>query len=133
MPYLNLRLLNGVSPETVESIANVLFKHTGEILGKRREVTSIDVEIQEPKRWFIGGKAVHGTHESTFYLNVKVTDGTNTKDEKARYIAAVFADMERVLGAVHAASYIVIDDVRADAWGFGGKTQEERFIAGRKL
>lgn len=133
MPYLNLRLLHGASPETIESIAEVLFRHTGDILGKRREVTSIDVETQEPTRWFIGGRPVHATGQSTFYLNVKVTDGTNTKDEKARYIAAVFSDMERLIGPLDPASYIVMDDVKADAWGFGGKTQEERFIAGRKV
>lgn len=133
MPYLNLRLLNVVSPETVESVADMLFTHTGEILGKRREVTAIDIELQEPARWFVGGQSVRAIDTSTFYLNVKVTDGTNTKDEKARYIAAVFADMERLLGPVEPASYIVIDDVKADAWGFGGKTQEERFILGRKL
>jgi 4-oxalocrotonate tautomerase len=55
-------------------------------------------------------------------------DGTNTKDEKARYIAEAYAFFSQLLGELHPESYVYVQDVRAEAYGFGGKTQEYRYI-----
>lgn len=52
-----------------------------------------------------------------------MTEGTNTKDEKALYVSRVFAAMEGILGPLAPASYIVIHEVRGDSWGFQGQTQ----------
>ena len=63
----------------------------------------------------------------SFYFDIKVTDETNTKDEKALYIKEAFAGFERILGNIHEESYIYVQDVRAASYGFGGKTQEFRY------
>jgi 4-oxalocrotonate tautomerase len=62
---------------------------------------------------------------------VRISDGTNTKDEKARYVAEAFAAMGRVLGPLEAESYVHVHDVRADAYGYGGLTQERRYVESR--
>jgi 4-oxalocrotonate tautomerase len=49
----------------------------------------------------------------------------------ADFIEVVFQAMARVLGALHDTSYIMVHEVPAAAWGFAGKTQEYRFVAGR--
>ena len=108
-------------------------KHTSEILGKKPEVTSIDINFVSPKLWFVGGTSIGTRDEVTFYLDIKVTDGTNTKGEKAEYVKKVFADFESILGAIRPACYIVIHGIRADSWGFQGKTQEHRFIQAQSL
>jgi 4-oxalocrotonate tautomerase len=36
--------------------------------------------------------------------------------------------MAGLIGQLHETSYIVVDEVAAAAWGFGGETQEFRFI-----
>lgn len=133
MPYLNVRLAAEADAGIARQVVAVLMRHTSEILGKKPEVTSIAIDFVDPDTWFIGGEPVAATGMTTFYLDIKVTDGTNTKDEKARYVAAVFRDFEGILGAVAPASYIVVHDVRADAWGFQGKTQEFRFVQSRSL
>ena len=69
----------------------------------------------------------------TFYLEVHITEGTNTKDEKASYIEKVFSSMRSILGELHPASYVIIKDVRADSWGYEGTTQEFRYISGKSL
>jgi phenylpyruvate tautomerase PptA (4-oxalocrotonate tautomerase family) len=51
--------------------------------------------------------------------------------EMADYIEAIFQAMGRMLGALHDTSYIVVHEIPAAAWGFAGKTQEFRFVAGR--
>lgn len=62
-----------------------------------------------------------------------MAEGTNTKDEKAIYVQKVFAAVEAVVGKLNPASYIVIHEVRGDAWGYQGSTQEYRYINGKRL
>jgi 4-oxalocrotonate tautomerase len=59
-------------------------------------------------------------------------DGTNTKDEKAAYVAAAFEGFSRLLGDLHEESYIHVHDVRAEAYGYGGRTQEFRYITAKR-
>jgi 4-oxalocrotonate tautomerase len=35
--------------------------------------------------------------------------------------------MDTLIGPIKPASYIVIDDIKSDSWGFQGSTQEFRF------
>lgn len=130
MPYLNLRIAGEASSETAQQLVSVLMRNTTSLLGKKPEVTSIAVDFVQPEFWFVGGSAMASQAGTTFYLDIKITQGTNTKAQKAAYIENVFSEMEAVLGPISAASYIVIDDIGADSWGFQGRTQEHRFISG---
>ena len=61
------------------------------------------------------------------HLKAKVTAGTNTAEEKARFVAAADALLRHVLGAeLPVATYVVVDEVPGGAWGYGGLTQEHR-------
>lgn len=133
MPYLNVKASIPESAESAEKIVAVLMKHTSEVLGKKPEVTSIEIDFIAPDKWFVGGVRVSDQDAATFYLDIKVTDGTNTKVEKAKYVKNVFADLDSLFGPITPASYIVIHDVRADSWGFEGRTQEHRFIQSQAL
>ncbi len=133
MPYLNVRVAIPQKKESADRIVAVLMKHTSEILGKRPEVISIEIDFIEPDTWYVGGVRVSEQKAVTFYLDIKVTEGANTKAEKTSYIRSVFADFDAIFGPITPASYIVIHDVRADSWGFQGLTQEYRFIGSQKL
>ena len=128
MPYLNVRVSIPESSDSAKKMVDVLMKHTSEVLGKKPDVTSIEIAFINPDWWFVGGVRVSDQKAVTFYRDIKVTEGTNTKAEKAKYVNKVFADFESILGQITPASYIVIHDVRADSWGFQGRTQESRFI-----
>lgn len=133
MPYLNVRLSVARSTPLMDQLAAMLMRHTSGILGKKPEVTSIAFDFVPAEQWYVGGSTVQAQQAVTFYFDIKITDGTNTKAQKAAYVKAVFADFEAILGPIAPASYIVIDDVRADAWGFQGRTQEYRFIDSQSL
>lgn len=133
MPYLNAKIPAGQSAETASKVAAVLADLTVEVLKKKRELTSVAVEFIPPAQWFIGGPSAAAQNVATFYLDIKVTEGTNTKEEKAAYVAKVFAALEAVLGPLHPASYVVIHEIHADAWGYEGATQEFRYIQGKAL
>lgn len=133
MPYVNLKLSPSPSSETTEQLALALTDLTARILKKKRDLTSVAIECVPPSQWTVGGIPVAAKGFSTFFLEVKVTEGTNTKDEKAAYVEGVFQAISSALGTIHPASYTVIHEVRADAWGYEGATQEYRYIRGKAL
>jgi 4-oxalocrotonate tautomerase len=133
MPYLNAKMSGAPSPDVLAQVAGVLADLTTNILRKKRELTSITVEHVDGNRWFVAGAPIASQGVKTFYLEIHVTEGTNTKDEKARYVKEVFSAMQSILGTLHPASYVVIKDVGADSWGYEGATQEFRYIKGKGL
>jgi 4-oxalocrotonate tautomerase len=98
------------------------------ILHKDPKVTAVIVSRVSPDDWFVGGQSLSDHWLASFWLDIHITDGTNTKDEKATFIAAVFESMEKLLGPLHEESYVHVHDVRDDAYGYGGKTQARRYI-----
>ena len=128
MPYLNLRLSDELSVEALDRAIGLLTDLTVDVLGKKRELVSVAVNSPHRGRWVIGGRLIGADRARTFYLDIKVTEGTNTKREKAEYLARIWSGLEEILGAVDPASYIVVHEVRADAWGYQGRTQEYRHV-----
>ncbi len=128
MPILNVKVSQPASAELSTQISEMLLELTTRILHKRRELTSIAIDYIAPEHWIVGGSSLAAQSRNSFYFDIKVVDGTNTKDEKAQYIAESFEAFEKLLGNVHDESYIYIHDVRAEAYGFGGRTQEWRYI-----
>ena len=49
--------------------------------------------------WFAGGRSLAEQKLASFWLDIHVSEGTNTKDEKADYIAATFRRHGRTAGA----------------------------------
>jgi len=131
MPILNVKISAAPSRELVTAVSETLLELTASILHKNREVTAIAIDFVPPEHWVVGGKTLADQHRRSVYVDIKVTDGTNTKDEKAAYVSAVFAAFSRLLGDLHEESYVYIHDVRAEAYGYGGKTQELRYIAAK--
>lgn len=127
MPILNVKVSAVRSAETTAEIARILLDLTSRILGKKPEVTSIAVEYVAPDDWVVGGKTLAEQGKTSIYFDVKVTDETNTKEEKARYIQEAFKSFEALFGNLHEESYIYVQDVRASAYGYGGLTQEYRY------
>ncbi|SDD32095.1 4-oxalocrotonate tautomerase [Massilia sp. PDC64] len=130
MPILNVKVGATKSPELTRRIADLLLDLTTGILKKKRDVTSIAIDYVDPDHWIVGGKSLTEQNKSSFYFDIKITDETNTKDEKARYIREAFDGFARILGNLHEESYIYVQDVRAASYGYGGHTQEYRYHHG---
>jgi len=133
MPILNVKVCTTPSQETSAKIAVALTDLTVELLKKKRELTAVAIEYFQPSEWFIAGYPLTDQTYCTFFLDIKVTEGTNTKDEKSAYVSQVFSAVETILGPLAPASYIVVHDVRGDSWGYQGQTQEFRYIKGKSL
>ncbi len=127
MPILNVKVSAKKSVELSNKIAATLLELTTRVLEKKPEVTSIAIDYVEPEHWIVGGRSLAEQRKSSVYLDIKITDETNTKAQKAQYIREAFDAFVRLLGDLHEESYIYVQDVRATAYGFGGRTQEDRY------
>jgi 4-oxalocrotonate tautomerase len=112
-------------------IAAAVTELTAKILHKDPNVTAIIVKSVDAADWFAGGRSLADQKLASYWLDIHVSEGTNTKDEKAAYLVAMFKRMGELLGPLHNESYLHVDEVRGDAYGFGGLTQERRYIAGK--
>lgn len=128
MPILNVKISQPASPALTQAVSDTLLELTTRILRKKRELTAIAISYVPPEQWVVGGSTLAAQGKNSFYFDIKVVDGTNTKDEKAQYIAECFAAFGQLLAPLHEESYIHVQDVRAEAYGFGGLTQEYRYI-----
>ena len=63
----------------------------------------------------------------SYHWVVSITDETNTRGEKAAYLDAVHRTMAELLGGVAEHSYVHVADLRANAYGYGGTTQAQRY------
>ena len=119
------------SPSLKADIASAVSELTAKILHKDPEVTAIIVKSVEAGDWFAGGKSLAEQKLASYWIDIHVSEGTNTKDEKGAYLAAMFQRMAGILGPLHHETYLHVDEVKGDAYGFGGLTQERRYIAGK--
>ncbi|MDX8501452.1 4-oxalocrotonate tautomerase family protein [Mesorhizobium sp. VK4C] len=131
MPIINVSVTGKPDAKLSAEIAKDITEITATHLRKDPTITAVAVSYIEPQHWFAGGKSLaeHGTN--SFWLDIKVVDGTNTKLELEAYLKAIFEVFGRLLGGVHEESYALVHEVPAAAYGFGGKSQEFRFISGR--
>jgi 4-oxalocrotonate tautomerase len=114
-------------PELRSRIAGIAAKLGAEKLGKDPDVTAVLVEAADPEGWFVAGKKPTDAGLSAFWLDVKITAGTNTKAETAGFVAAAFENMADILGPLHEESYVLVHAVDGDAYGYGGRTQNGRW------
>jgi len=126
MPHITIQISRTPDSQLTKALVKSIGVLTHDILGKKPNVTSIQVKYASPDQWFIEGKSLAEWGKTAFHLDITITDETNTKQEKARYMAEAYAALSGLLGDVHTSSFIHIIDTRAAAYGYGGLTQEYR-------
>lgn len=114
-----------------EAIAKAANKLSTDILHKNPLITAVTVEEIAARDWFVGDRSLAQHPLASFWLDIRIVDGTNTREEKAAFVAATFAKMRELLGPLHHESYVHVNEVRGDAYGYGGVTQNERYFASK--
>jgi len=127
MPMINVKVSAPKSNELTKKIAGVIKDLTVRILKKEPEVISIAIDYVDPDHWIVGGRSLSEQGKTSIYYDVKVTDESNTKTEKAQYVNEAFAAFSKLFGNLHHESYFYVQDVRPTAYGYGGKTQDFRY------
>jgi 4-oxalocrotonate tautomerase len=114
-----------------QTLAAAVTQLGAEILHKDAALTAVVVEERDAANWFIGGKSLLAHQRAAVWIDFRITAGTNTREEKAAFLAAAFAKMEQLLGPLHRESYIAVGEHSGDNYGHGGVTQNHRYFAGK--
>jgi len=130
MPYLHIQLSGEPDDTLAAAVAAEGSALTARLLGKDPALTAVVVDFVPGTRWFVAGTSLAAIGARSYHWLVTITDETNTKSEKAAYLEAVHATMDRLLDGAAEHSYVHVADVRAAAYGFGGITQERRYQRG---
>ncbi len=130
MPMINVRYVTPKAGNDLrQRIAELAVRLAHEKLGKDPGVTAVLVEAADPEGWFIAEKRPIEEGLSAFWLDIKITAGTNTKGETAGFVKAVFEGLTALLGPVHEESYVLVHAVDGDAYGYGSRTQNARWAS----
>lgn len=126
MPHIVVHQSGQSDPAVNRRVVQAVASLTQSVLGKQLPVIAITLQHIPHDLWFIGGQPLSELGRNAFHLDISVTDETNTKAEKARYIKEIHAAFQDILGELHECSYVHVIDARAAAYGYGGVTQEYR-------
>lgn len=130
MPMITVRYVTPTPrPELRDAVAALAAGLSAEHLKKDPGVTAVLVEPADPAGWTIAGAKPTAAGLSAFWLDIKITAGTNLKAETTRFVHAAFAGMADLLGPLHEESYVLVHAVDGHAYGYGGRTQEGRWAA----
>lgn len=123
MPTLSLRIAPLQNPAAYAALAKELTALTALVLHKRPEVTVVMIDDLPAARFCVGGQA---SACAIACLEIDITQGTNTVHEKQQFVHEAHALLQRMLGRLHEASYVIVREIAAGDWGYGGLTQAQR-------
>ena len=127
MPLILLKLTDAPINEQQRSALQAgLSARMASILGKRADLTVVNINQTPPESWSLGGQPIRRDGWCAS-LTVYITAGTNTAEEQSSFIASAFSLLQEVLEAPPAAPvYIIVNEVAAHSWGYDGRTQLSR-------
>ena len=127
MPYIHIQISGEADDTLGAKVAERAVDLTSRLLHKDPSLTAVAIDFIPAQRWFIAGRPLSQDKARSYHWMVSITDETNTKKEKAAYLHAVHAAMGELLSDVAEHSYVHVADLRASAYGYGGRTQEWRY------
>src|SRR5262245_1972796 len=66
------------------AVAQAAIDLAAQVLRKDPKVTAVKVEAVDSGDWFCAGHSLAQTGLAAFWLEIRITEGTNTKDERPR-------------------------------------------------
>jgi len=131
MPVINLKVSGQENPELAKELVTTISRLTKEILNKRPEVTVVTVSFIPDYLWFVNSESLAELKKNSFFLTIKISDSTNLKDDKAKFIETVHNSLSILIGDIHPVSYVAIEEMKADAYGYEGLTIEYKIISNK--
>lgn len=124
MPFIRITASGPtLAPEQILRLQTEMTELMSSVLGKKANLTSVLVEQPAVAGWAIGGS----TARVAVHVDATITAGTNSPEEKTRFIEQTMKLLKHVFGGeLNPATYVVIAEVPAQSWGYDGRTQESR-------
>jgi 4-oxalocrotonate tautomerase len=130
MPTLNLKISPLQNPQRYAALGAALTRITHDVLHKNPQVTVLMIDDLPAARFMVAGR---DAALPVACLEIDITAGTNTADEKAQFIQKAYAELQRQLSTgqigLNPASYVIVRELPGSDWGYGGVTQAARRAA----
>jgi 4-oxalocrotonate tautomerase len=123
MPFIHVKVAGPLEPAQIAALQEGITALMADVLGKNPSLTAVLVEPAATTGWTVGARSV----PRAAHVDATVSEGTNTPEQKARFIARTNELLREVLGSeLPVVTYVVIHSVPQDSWGYGGLTQAQR-------
>ncbi|ALM48814.1 4-oxalocrotonate tautomerase [Flavobacterium psychrophilum] len=133
MPIINLKVSGNENPALAKELALTISNLTKAFLKKKPEVTVVTISFTPNQLWFVNSQSLEELQMNSFHLDIKISQSTNLKDDKAAYIDAIHNSIGAIIKNIHPVSYTVINEIPADAYGYDGLTIEYKYINNKKV
>lgn len=127
MPGIKLTVSGTPDEALSRRLATELTNLTCTILRKKPDRTMVQVRYLPREHWFIEARSLAEHGRNSFRLELTITAGTNTREEKAIYQKRTFDLLAELIGNLHPHSNVHIIDCDAASYGYGGLSQEYRY------
>lgn len=125
MPFARITVADPATPEHVQQqLVTQVGALLVDVLHKEAEVVVTHVNLTSPQQWYVGGERVVGATGA--HLEVSITAGTNTAEQKSAFVAEAHAALADVLRALADTVYVAIIELDGDSYGYNGVTQAQR-------
>lgn len=124
MPFINVKVAGPqLERAQTEQIQKEITALMASVLNKKAPLTAVLVEQVSVAGWSVGAEPVPRAAQ----VDAIISAGTNTPEQKARFIAGMNSLLRKVFGSdLPNVTYVVIHEVPQDNWGYDGLTQERR-------
>ena len=124
MPFINVKVAGKpLEQHQVAEIQNRITSLMADVLNKVGPLVGVLVEQVPAAGWSVGAQPVTRAAQ----VDAIVSAGTNTPEQKARFVAEANKMLQSVLGSdLSEITYVVVHDVPGNSWGYDGLTQEHR-------
>src|SRR6516162_10463775 len=109
MPFVNIKVAGPtLAPEQIQRLQREATRLMADVMHKKHELTAVVVQQVGASRWTVGATPVR----AAAHLDVKVTAGTNTSDEKRRFLSEAMQLLRTIIGSgLNPVCYVVVHEV----------------------
>jgi 4-oxalocrotonate tautomerase len=125
MPFARLTVADPqLSVETQHELAEGITKLLSGALLKEPEVTVVNTVLVPREQWFVA--AIPRCAATGAHLEVSITAGTNTAEEKAAFLSEAYRLLVEALHTLPPAVYVALHELDAESYGYNGISQLAR-------
>ncbi|MFE5995210.1 4-oxalocrotonate tautomerase family protein [Streptomyces sp. NPDC056453] len=122
MPFIRATISNPqLDRATQEALAKGLTDLAVATLNKPLERTTVHVNLVAADRYYVGGEPV--SEATGAHVEVSITMGTNSADEKARFISQTYELLSSTLGLLPPVAGVALYEMHPESYGYNGVTQ----------
>lgn len=126
MPYIRVTVSDpDLAPTRRYALAEGLTDLAVSALGKSAARTTVHVHPVPADHFFVAGRPV--PEATGAHVEASITAGTNSAEEKARFLAGAYALLRETLGVLPPVAGVALYELHPESYGYNGVTQLDHY------